>query len=316
MRVLQPGLLTLIQDAGRYGKHRLGLTNGGPLDPLAFRWANRLCGNDLSAPALEISIGALVLESQVDTCIALCGAQMPLKINGRTVDGWRTLRVAAGDKLEVGIRQQGARAYLAVTGGWQVVPVFSSAATVMRESLGGLSGTGSKLEVQDFLPCQSAPAEQPLWQLAPEHRPDYSKEVVLRTLLGYQQHAFDSVQQRLFFTSDYQVTDHADRMGYRLSGQPVLSGLAGILSEGICHGAVQVPADGQPIVLLNDRQTIGGYPKIGSVLAQDTARLAQCLPGDTVRFEPISMAEAHNLNCLAARKFTHTPLQPVKRQRA
>ncbi len=306
--VKQPGLLTLIQDGGRYGQHRIGLTNGGPLDADAFKWANRLCQNDLNATGLEISIGGLVLEAQVDTTLAVTGAQMPLKINGREVPRWQSHKVKAGDKIELGFTTAGTRAYLAVAGGFQMEKSFSSTATVTRESIGGLSG--QKLQQGDVLACQSHQAGA-LWALAEAEHPDYTQSVTLRVILGYQQHSFDRIQQRLFFSSEYTLTDRADRMGFRLQGQRVTSTLDGILSEGICHGAIQIPADGQPIVLLNDRQTIGGYPKIGSVIARDTAKLAQRVPGSKISFEEISLEQAHNINCLAERRFTTTPLQRI-----
>ncbi|MBY4677704.1 5-oxoprolinase subunit C family protein [Marinobacterium arenosum] len=299
-KVIQPGLLTLIQDAGRFGHHRIGLTTGGPLDPLAFRWANRLCDNPLDATALEVSIGGLVLEAQVDTRIALAGAEMPFKINGTEQDRWHSHKVRAGDRIEVGFATNGARAYLAVSGGFHVEHSFDSAATVTRESIGGLNG--ARLQQGDFLHCKPAPDARG-YRLEELHRPEYGQHVTLRVIPGYQQHAFSNVQKRIFFSSEYKVTDRADRMGFRLEGPEIKPSMDGILSEGICHGAIQVPADGQPIVLLNDRQTIGGYPKIGSVISLDTGRLTQLMPGGTVSFEEITQDDAHNLHCLAHKQF-------------
>ena len=299
-KVLQPGLLTLIQDAGRFGHHRIGLTTGGPLDALAFRWANRLVDNPTNTTALEVSIGGLVLEAETDAQIVLTGADMPLKINGVEQDRWHAHQVKAGDKIEVGFSTQGARAYLAVSGGFEVEHSFSSSATVTREGIGGF--TGEKLQQSDFLKCKP-PVEHRAFRLPEEHRPDYVDDITLRVITGYQQHAFSDYQKRLFFSSEYTVTDRADRMGYRLEGPEVKPAFDGILSEGICHGAIQIPADGQPIVLLNDRQTIGGYPKIGSMIAMDTARMAQLLPGSTVSFEEITIDDAHNLHCLAHVRF-------------
>ncbi|PIE25059.1 MAG: allophanate hydrolase [Neptuniibacter caesariensis] len=307
-RVIQPGILTLIQDAGRFGHHRIGLTTGGPLDEEAFKWANRLVDNPLQATALEISIGGLVLESQINTCLVLTGADMPLKINGIAQDRWHACSVKEGDRIEVGYAHQGARAYLAVSGGFQIEHSFSSSATVTREGIGGLNG--DKLQPDDYLSCIEI-KNRKAFRLAEQHRPTYPDQISLHVVTGYQQASFSSVAQRLFFSSEYEVTEHADRMGYRLSGPKIQSSCKGILSEGICHGAIQIPADGQPIVLLNDRQTIGGYPKIGSVISLDTARMAQLLPGGTVSFAEISIDDAHNLRCLAQMKFIHTPLQPV-----
>ena len=299
-KVLQPGLLTLIQDSGRMGHHRIGLTNGGPLDDTAFNWANRLLGNDANATALEVSIGGLVLEAQCDTYVVLTGAAMPLKINGTEQEGWCAHKVQAGDRIDIGFSTAGARAYLTVSGGFNIAKSFDSTATVTRESLGGLNG--EKLQQDDFLPCEPA-TDQQVYRLPEAFRPDYTGEVALRVVVGYQQAAFSDVQKRLFFSSEYTVSNNADRMGYRLTGQEITGPKGGMLSEGICHGAIQIPADGQPIVLLNDRQTIGGYPKIGSVIAMDTARLTQLLPGASVSFEEVSIDEAHALRNLAQARF-------------
>lgn len=307
-KVLQPGLLTLIQDAGRYGHHRIGLTTGGPLDALAFKWANRLVDNPMNSTLLEVSIGGLVLEAEIDTNIVLAGAEMPLKINGIEQDRWHAHKVKAGDRIEVGFSSQGARAYLAVCGGFQVEHSFSSSATVTREGIGGISG--EKLQQGDYLKCQPR-SDQKAYRLPEQHRPDYFDDITLRVITGYQQHAFSDYQKRLFFSSEYKVTDRADRMGYRLEGPEVKPSFDGILSEGICHGAIQIPADGQPIVLLNDRQTIGGYPKIGSMIALDTARMAQLLPGSRISFEEITIDDAHNLHCLAHVLFERTKPEPV-----
>jgi biotin-dependent carboxylase-like uncharacterized protein len=302
-KVLQPGLLTLIQDAGRFGHHRIGLTTGGPLDAQAFKWANRLLGNALNSTLLEVSIGGLVLESEVDTHLVVTGAEMPLKINGVEQDRWHAHHIHQGDRIELGFSTQGARAYLAVTNGFNVEHSFSSSSTVSREGIGGLNG--GKLQQGDYLRCEPDTQGQ-AFRLAEHHRPNYTNNISLRVITGYQEQAFSDLDKRMFFSSEYEVTNRADRMGYRLSGPEIKASMDGILSEGICHGAIQIPADGQPIVLLNDRQTIGGYPKIGSMISLDTARLAQQLPGSTVSFEEISIDEAHNLHCLAHVKFERT----------
>jgi len=302
-KVLQPGLLTLIQDAGRFGHHRIGLTTGGPLDAQAFKWANRLLGNALNSTLLEVSIGGLVLESEVDTHLVVTGAEMPLKINGVEQDRWHAHHIHQGDRIELGFSTQGARAYLAVTNGFNVEHSFSSSSTVSREGIGGLNG--GKLQQGDYLRCEPDTQGQ-AFRLAEHHRPNYTDNISLRVITGYQEQAFSDLDKRMFFSSEYEVTNRADRMGYRLSGPEIKASMDGILSEGICHGAIQIPADGQPIVLLNDRQTIGGYPKIGSMISLDTARLAQQLPGSTVSFEEISIDEAHNLHCLAHVKFERT----------
>ncbi len=305
-KVIQPGLLTLLQDSGRYGQHRIGLTNGGPLDANAFNWANRLCENSANATALEISIGGLVLESQVDTYIGVTGAQMPFKINGVEAQSWCTHKIQAGDKIEFGFATAGSRGYLAVSGGFNIPLSFTSTATVARESIGGLSG--AKLAQGDLLPCAEV-TDATLLSVPQCEIPQYAKETNIRVILGYQHQSFDPVQQHLFFSSQYQLSDKVDRMGFRLQGQQISSNTSAMLSEGICHGAIQIPADGQPIVLMNDRQTIGGYPKMGAVISLDTAKLSQLMPGDKVNFEQISLEDAHNINHLEKVRYQST--QPI-----
>ncbi len=255
-------------------------------------------------------MGGLELIAQIDCILAVTGAPMPLSINGRSVELWRSVFVEAGDTIHLGFAQLGVRCYLAVAGGFNITSIFGSTSTVCREGIGGLRG--GKLIDNDVLPCQVMHKSEHKYKklMLPElEQPKYSDEVILHTVLSYQQQHFSSIEKRLFFTSEYQVSKHWDRMGYRLQGRAIKADITGILSEGICYGAVQIPADGQPIVLLNDRQTIGGYPKIGAVISQDCAKLSQCRQGDKVRFEPISMSQADNLFHLNLARFTQT--QPI-----
>ncbi len=305
MEVLQPGLLSLIQDGGRLGKHRIGLTNGGPLDPEAFFYCNRLLGNPEGTTVIEASFGGLQLRSQLDTFICVTGATMPLAINGKEQPLWEVLPVAAGDTISLDFAKQGCRTYLGVADGFNIEPSFGSTATVTRENIGGLNG--EKLAPGNLLPCKQV-TERKRCYLPADHRPHYQDMVTLRVIPGYQQHSFNRLQQRRFFSHAYTVSDRCDRMGYRLEGPAISCDIEGILSEGICFGAIQVPADGQPIVLLNDRQTIGGYPKIGSALSLDAGHLAQLRPGGTVHFAPISLHGAHNALHLADSFMRRQPL--------
>lgn len=301
--VRQPGLLSLLHDRGRYGAHKLGLTTGGPLDFVAFGWANRLLENDPNATCLEVGFGGLQLESQVDTSFVVTGASAPCKLNGDTIEPWQTRDIQAGEQLEIGFASAGTRVYLGVSGGFDIAPSFGSSSTVLREKTGGLHG--DKLQAGDHLPCAAAKRSQH-YRLDEADRPVYSDEARLRVVKGYQQEAFDRIQQWRFFNSEYRLTDRCDRMGFRLEGENVHSDMVSMLSEGICLGAIQIPADGQPIVLMNDRQTIGGYPKIGSVIPLDTARLAQLSPGSSVRFESIGIEQAHNIHCLEQARIART----------
>lgn len=309
LEVVQPGLLSLLQDSGRTGHHRIGLTNGGPLDPEAFHLCNRLLGNSPGACLIEVSFGGLHLRAQVDTFVCLTGAAMPLRIDGKECARYRVHPVQAGQEIALEFATNGCRAYLGVADGFDIAPQFDSSATVMREGLGGLNG--DKLQAGDSLPC-AATRERAIRFLPPEVHPHYHDSITVRVIPGYQQQHFSRLQQRRLFSLPYRVSDRCDRMGYRLEGSPITCDIDGILSEGICHGAIQIPGDGQPIVLLNDRQTIGGYPKIGSVLSLDTARLAQMTPGGTVHFAAISPHAAHNALHLAASRAQRQRLPELR----
>lgn len=308
IKIINPGILSLLQDAGRMGQHQIGLTSGGPMDPQAFHWANRLCENSAGATAIEVSVGGFKMQAQTTTRIAVTGGEVPLTINGQSAERWRSYTFTPGDTLELGYSQKGCRAYLAVSGGFLVEPEFGSSATVVREGIGGVDGGGLKAGIT--LSCREDKTQQH-WRVPDSERPLFSKHITLRVIPGYQDHTFDRIQQRLFFHNTFEVSDRCDRMGYRLTGPNVSSSIEGILSEGICLGAIQVPADGQPIILMNDRQTIGGYPKIGSVLSLDLAKLAQLLPGDKVSFAAITIDKAHNILHLAHSRFHAAQLQPI-----
>jgi biotin-dependent carboxylase-like uncharacterized protein len=291
LRVNESGVLSLLQDAGRRGWQHLGLSEGGPLDPEAFHYCNRLLSNPPGTTALEVSAGGLQLQAQVDTYICVTGARLPLAINDEERDLWEVHRVQAGDDISLGYASAGCRAYLGVAGGFEVSPAF-----------------GSPLRKGDVLPCAQVTRRRCLFLPEPE-RPRYQHQLTVRVIPGYQQRHFSRIEQRRFFGGPYTVTERCDRMGYRLEGTPVDCGIEGILSEGICQGAVQIPADGQPIVLLNDRQTIGGYPKIGAALSLDAGRMSQLVPGDTVHFAPITPHTARRTLELARRFTLRKPLR-------
>jgi biotin-dependent carboxylase-like uncharacterized protein len=304
--VKQAGVLTLTQDFGRYGSFNLGLTNGGAVDSLAYKWANKLCRNELGLTTLEVTVGGVEFEAQTNTAMAITGANMPLQINGEQKVLWRSHTIQDGDIISLGYASRGTRCYVAVAQGFIVKPQFGSSSTVCRENIGGLNG--GKLLKHDFLSCinQKPIGSKPNQMLEEKYQPTYDDSIRLRTVPSYQQKCFSSFEQRLFYSSEYDVSQLCDRMGYRLTGRKIKSNITGILSEGICPGAIQIPADGQPIVLLNDRQTIGGYPKIGAVIASDTAKLSQLSAGQKVHFDAISMEAAHNIHHLALSLFKRT----------
>ena len=315
--VINPGVLSLIQDQGRFGQGALGLTNGGPLDAGSARWANALVGNALNASLIECSIGGLQLKARCATTICVTGASLSLTINGQEKAMWHSHSIQAGASIELGMANQGLRAYLAVAGGLKITAHFGSSATVMREGIGGLYQNGAKLQPGDKLPMLAS-APLPLRRLTPAQQPGFNfnhsdnRDVCsnnvrhglsLRIVEGYQHQLFSNVARQRFYLNHYTVTPKADRMGVKLSGPAISCTSQSLLSEGICYGAVQIPPDGQPIVLLNDRQTLGGYPKIGSVLSLDCWQLAQAPAGTVLRFEQIDPQQAHNALLLAQARF-------------
>lgn len=302
--VLNPGVLSLIQDAGRFGQSQLGLTNGGPLDAGSANWANALLGNSSNASFIECSIGGLQLQAHCNTSFCVTGAGLTLTVNGKAKAMWQSHKVQSGDIIELGMASQGLRAYVAVAGGFNITPQFGSSATVMREGIGGLNQNGAKLQAGDKLPLTVA-ATLPTRQLPAAMQPnfDFSKGLSLRLVEGYQHQLFSIVERQRFYLNTYTVTPKADRMGVKLSGPAISCSSTSLLSEGICYGAVQIPPDGQPIVLLNDRQTLGGYPKIGSVLSLDCWLLAQAPAGTKLQFVKTDPQQAHNALLLAQARY-------------
>ncbi|WP_163557223.1 biotin-dependent carboxyltransferase family protein [Halomonas sp. NO4] len=282
-RVLHPGPLALLQDAGRFGARRLGVTQGGPADLNAWAWANRLAGNAWGTPALEVTFGGLELEVARDLALAVAGADLGATLDGDPLPLWTRVTAREGQRLAFASPQAGLRAYLAVAGGFVAEPVLGSCACVVREGLGGHDGRGRPLAEGDEL--RAAPAEP--FSASPEvpgeAQPDYRADCRLALLPGAQIADFHGGSLYAAFNASWEVDDRADRMGVRLTGPVLRCRIDSLISEGLGLGAVQVPPDGQPIVLLNDRQTIGGYPRLGALTPLAASRLAQCVPGQRVR---------------------------------
>ncbi|MCP1474996.1 biotin-dependent carboxylase-like uncharacterized protein [Pseudomonas sp. EB276 TE3739] len=283
--------LCLLQDAGRFGVRHLGVTQGGAADWCSMSWANWLLGNELDAVVVEITLGGFAVVAEEDCLLALAGADLGAQIDGQPQAPWCSFRLAKGRTLRFTQPLLGARAYLATPGGFTAPKVLGSSATVVREQLGGLDGMGLALAKGTVL-CSSGEAltvrEVPL-----ALRPDLRMDTPLDLVLGAQIGLFSG--QSLFdvFNSPWTIDSRADRMGICLLGTALQYQGAPMISEGIPLGAVQVPPDGQPIVLLNDRQTIGGYPRLGALTPLALARLAQCLPGAKVRLRPVVQDIAH-----------------------
>ena len=293
LSIIKPGFMTLLQDSGRRGVMHQGLACGGPMDRHAWAWANRLVGNPWHTAALEISFGGFECMAETHLQIAITGADTSLHINGSPQPRWTALNIKPGDRLVLGHPASGVRLYLAVQGGFGLTPGLGGRnSTSVREGTGGLRGDGSALQAGDHLPCNTVKSHGIQRQMPEQWLPDYTAPLVLDVIMGAQLDRFPSSTLHRFFSSCYTLTPRSDRMGARLSG-PVLEhhGVT-LISEGISLGAIQVPADGQPIILLQDRQTVGGYPKLGAVTPRSLDALAQRMPGSEIRFRPIALHEA------------------------
>lgn len=284
-----PGPFTTIQDKGRFGWAHMGVPVSGAMDDFAYTCANLLVGNRKGLPALEITFSGPELEVLDMVDIAVTGADMALSINGEPAPSWQTIRVHKGDRIAAGMAESGCRAYLSATGGIRVPSVMGSCSTYAGANLGGLDGRplreGDVLE-RDEGELLRHPRRMPWFPL-------YSQEIHVRAIPGPQDELFcDSMG--LFFGSEFTVTDRANRMGYRLEG-PVIERDTGasmsIISEASFPGNIQIPPDGQPIILMLE-QTVGGYTKIATVITPDLFRVAQAKPGDRIRFHRIGLEAA------------------------
>lgn len=283
--------LCLVQDAGRFGVRHLGVTQGGAADWCSMSWANWLLGNELDAAVVEITLGGFAVVAEEDCQLALAGADLGAQIDGQALAPWRGFTLHKGQRLQFTQPLLGARAYLAAPGGFAAPSVLASCATVVREELGGLDGLGVPLTKGAILSYHGEP--RPVRDVPQTQQPDLRSVKPLDLVIGAQIGQFSG--QSLFdvFNSTWTIDSRADRMGIRLLGATLHYQGAAMISEGIPLGAVQVPPDGQPIVLLNDRQTIGGYPRLGALTPLALARLAQCLPGAKVRLRPVVQDVAH-----------------------
>jgi len=287
-KVKNGGIFSTIQDQGRYGLMHQGRTPSGVMDEYAYLWGQKLL-NQKNRNVIEVMVG-LKLEALESMSIAVTGADLSFKINGISLPIWQSYYLKQGDIISFEKQIAGQRAYVAVKGGFRVAKVYGSCSTTIKEKI------GAKLKYGDILQSKKLPKESSaIWRVKKRYIPNYSKNLTLRILLGYQERYFCDEVKETFFSSEYEVTLQSDRMGFKLKGEPIAPTKGGIISEGIAFGSVQVPADGQPIVLLKERQTIGGYPKIGTVLPVDCFALSQLFIGSKVHFEPISIEEGESI---------------------
>ncbi|GHU73921.1 urea carboxylase [Clostridia bacterium] len=311
LEILAPGPLTTVQDMGRTGRLSEGICPSGVMDQPSARLTNALAGNaafGAGVPAvLEMTLSGVTASFQVDTIFAVTGAPMPLALNDKPINAYESIRANAGDELRCGFAPTGCRAYLAVSGGFLVPSVMGSRSTHLKCSFGGFEGR--KLRAGDVVPMASLGsniragirAESTLLQHAT------NQPTVVKITDGPQLDKFDKNTISEFLSAIYTVSPQSDRMGIRLDGPPFrCAGGTDILSDGIPMGAIQIANDGMPIVLLADRQTIGGYAKPFVVIDADLPKMAQLRPGDKLRFTKVSLREARRLSTTA---WTETALK-------
>lgn len=306
IHVLAPGLLTTLQDGGRQGWRHLGVGSAGALDPFSHAIANRLVGNPDDATVMEISLQGPRLRFDQAARIAFCGARIDADIGGTLAHGWRRIDLPSGANLSFGACRRGARAYLAVAGGFVVPQVLGSASTDLRGGFGGMRGRA--LAKGDVLPlsARGQPGSEELkvapWWIDPTPDLDFDQPAAIRVLPGHDALAPDDA----LFAQPWRVAPASNRQGLRLEALST-SGSASeplrlrqpreAVSEPVAPGTLQLPPDGGPIVLLADAQTHGGYPRIGHAIRADWPRLAQLRPGDTLHFERCTPQTARRLAC-------------------
>jgi len=312
LSIIRPGLLTTVQDLGRYGYQHAGIVVSGAMDAVALRVANYLVGNAEGTAGLEITLQGPTIRFEADHLIALTGAHLAPTLAGQPVPMHRPVAVRAGAVLRFGLAGAGCRAYLAVAGGLAMPQVLGSHATYLRAGFGGWEGRA--LQAGDCLPVavgsgastrqwQRLAAQQPLalwaaapWQPASDFTTQPALAPLVRAVRGPEYEQFSEGSQLALWQQPFLVTPQSDRMGYRLQG-PALERLQPVelLSSAVAFGTVQVPPNGQPIVLMADHQTTGGYPRVAQVASADFSVLAQLRPGQLLRFQEVSLAEAQAL---------------------
>jgi antagonist of KipI len=319
--VTKAGLLTTIQDEGRFGYRGVGVAVSGAMDRFALRAANLLVGNEPGAAVLELTLTGASLEFREDALVSLCGAELDAHAEaGPPLPGWRPVLVRSGVTLRLGHARSGVRACLALAGGFAVPAVLASRSTHVRSRLGGFAGralqpgdrlqAGSPTAAAAALAARLAAAapEAPIapagWAIARGSRPPYAEHPVVRVIRGREAESFTGGSLQSFLSTPYRITSQSDRMGYRLQGESLeLAEPIEMISETVTMGTVQVPPDGQPIVLMADAQTTGGYPRIAQIAAVDLPLVAQVPPGGTLRFREASLEEAQALYMMRQLEF-------------
>ena len=309
LEVLAAGLQTTVQDLGRFGYRHLGVGVAGALDGYSARVANLLVGNPDDSALLEIALHGPRLRFQQHARIAITGADVDAYSDGIAIPGWRPVDLPAACELVIGQCRRGARAYLAIAGGVQVAKVLGSACTDLRAGFGGVDGRCLVMgDVLAFGAALVPNVDEPgiaSWWVNPEPDLDFNHSVSIRVLPGHESVALSDALS----ANPWRVSTQSNRQGLRLQGAALkLADSNERLSEPVAPGTVQLPPDGEPIVLLGEAQTIGGYPRMGHVVSCDLPRLAQLRPGDTLRFEMIDVPAAHALACAQRHRLSRMAL--------
>lgn len=308
IEIVRAGMLTTIQDLGRPGYQNLGVVVGGAADSFAARVANFLVGNPENSALLEMAFAGPTLRLETDAVIAWCGADFDARCQGALLLKNRPIHLPAGSILDFGGTKSGAMAWLAIAGGIDVPEVLGSRSTDLSGKFGGFDGrrlsAGDRLAIGRTQGRKPSPQTAASWSLIPERLVAVCGPGVVRVLRGPEWEWFSPKARETFFQSVFEITKEGNRMGTRLSGPALpLAEPREMISAAVDHGVIQVPPSGRPIVLGIDRQTIGGYPRIGIVATVDLGKLAQFRPGDTVRFHEIQTHEAHELLLRRERDF-------------
>lgn len=288
--IVKPGLLTTVQDLGRPGHQESGVPVAGPMDRFSHRLANQLVGNDPMAATLEITLIGPEIEVEADTTLAVSGAEFDVWCDGQSLAVGESFQVRRHQRVKFGRCRLGARAYLAVAGGILTDPVLGSRATHLVSRMGGLEGRA--LQAGDRLPIDSQAGSLPKRRCVGLTLPT-GRRARVRIMPGPQTDWFSTAMQRQLVDATFRLSPRSNRMGYRLEGPPLQRvRLDELISEPVGIGAIQVPSAGDPILLMADRQTAGGYPKIGHVISADLPVAGQLAPGDSIQFEWCTRQEA------------------------
>lgn len=292
IEILNGGMLSTIQDSGRFGVMKNGFTQSGVMDSFSMKTANALCGNDLNAPVIEMTMMGITAKFSEEHTFCISGGDFSPKLNGAPIENNRPYKANAGDTLSLSAAKSGMRCCLAVSGGFDVPLVMGSASTNIKLGFGGYEGR--KLKAGDKLAVGKNYKSINYGKTAELQK--YEKVITVRVVMGPQDEMFTETDMKLFLNQQYCVTPYLDRMGIRLNGI-ALKGKDGmdIISDGITFGSIQIARSGQPIILMADHQTTGGYAKIASVISVDLPKLAQVKSNDQIRFEKISVEKAEKL---------------------